>query len=97
MMSKIVVKLTLFTQIPRKHLIGSSIISFIEPARCLWLGLYYSGRMWCSIITDWVSSDILVTSGVLKINHMVPLCLIWFVNELAGVFKFEHVLFMLLA
>jgi hypothetical protein len=54
----------------------------IEPARCMWLGSYLSGRIQKIRIGDAVSKDIKVTSGVLQGSHLGPLCFFWFVNRI---------------
>jgi hypothetical protein len=45
-------------------------------------------------IDDCASRNILVMSGVTQGSHLGPLCFIWFVNELAVIFKFAHLLFL---
>jgi hypothetical protein len=65
----------------------------IEPARCMWLGSYQSGRIQKIRIGDAVSKDIKVTSGVPQGSHLAPLCFIWFVNRISEIFDNVHVLF----
>jgi hypothetical protein len=65
----------------------------VEPSRCQWLGSYFSGRIQRVKIGDCVSRDILVTSGVSQGSHLGPLCFIWFVNEIAWIFRHVRVLF----
>jgi hypothetical protein len=48
----------------------------IEPARCLWLRSYLTGRIQIIIIGDAVSKDIRVTSGVPQGSDLRPLCFI---------------------
>jgi hypothetical protein len=42
---------------------------------------------------NYVSRDILVTSGVPQGSHLGPLCFIWFVYEIAPIFEYVQVLF----
>jgi hypothetical protein len=66
----------------------------IEPARCMWLGSYKSGRIEKIRIGDAVSKDIKVTSGVQQGSHLGPLyCFIWFVNRISEIFDYVRVLF----
>jgi hypothetical protein len=65
----------------------------IEPARCLWLGSYLTGRIQKIRIGDAVSKDNKVTSGVPQGSHLGPLCCIWFVNRISEIFDYVHVLF----
>jgi hypothetical protein len=65
----------------------------IEPARCLWLRSYLTGRIQRIRIGDAVSKDIRVTSGVPHGSHLGPLCFIWFVNRISMIFDYLHVLF----
>jgi hypothetical protein len=61
----------------------------IEPARCIWLGSYLSGRIQKIWIGDAGSKDIKVTLGV----PQGPLCLIWFVNRISEILDFVSDLF----
>jgi hypothetical protein len=65
----------------------------IEPARCLWLRSYLTGRIQWIRIGDAVSKDIKVTSGVPQGSHLGPLCFIWFVNKKSVIFDYVRVLF----
>jgi hypothetical protein len=65
----------------------------IELARCMWLGSYLSKRIQKIRISDAVSKDIKVTSGVPQRNHLGPLCFIWFVNSISEIFDYVRVLF----
>jgi hypothetical protein len=65
-------------------------------SRCQWLGSYFSGRIQRVSMGDCVSRDILVTSGVPQASHLGPLCFIWFVNEIARIFRHVRVFFMLM-
>jgi hypothetical protein len=65
----------------------------IEPARCMWLGSYLSGRIQKIRISDAVSKDIKGTSGVPQGSHLGPLCFIWFVSRISVIFDYVHVLF----
>jgi hypothetical protein len=58
----------------------------IEPAQCVWLRSYLTGRIQRIRIGDAVSKDIRVTSGV-------PQVFIWFVNRISVIFDYVHVLF----
>jgi hypothetical protein len=61
----------------------------IEPARCMWLGSYRSGRIQKIRIGDEVSKYIKVISG----KNLGPLCFIWFVNRISEIFDYVGVLF----
>jgi hypothetical protein len=65
----------------------------IEPARCLWLRSYLTGRSQRIRIGDAISKDIKVTSGVPQGSHLGPLCFIWFVNRISMIFEYVRVLF----
>jgi hypothetical protein len=65
----------------------------IEPARCMWLGSYLSGKIQNKRIGDAVSKDIKVTSGVPQGIHLGPLCFIWFVNRISEILNYVYVLF----
>jgi hypothetical protein len=65
----------------------------IEPARCMWLGSYLSGRIEKIRIGDAVSKDIKVTSGVPQRSHLGPLWIIWFVKGISEIFDYVRVLF----
>jgi hypothetical protein len=65
----------------------------IEPARCLWLRSYLTGRIQKIRIGDAVSKDIRVKSGVPQESHLGPLCFIWFVNRISVIFDYVCVLF----
>jgi Reverse transcriptase (RNA-dependent DNA polymerase) len=65
----------------------------IEPARCLWLRSYLTGRIQRIRIGDAVSKDIRVTSGDPQGSHLGPLCFIWFVNRISVIFDYVRVLF----
>jgi Reverse transcriptase (RNA-dependent DNA polymerase)/Endonuclease-reverse transcriptase len=65
----------------------------IEPARCLWLKSYLTGRTQRIRIGDAVSRDVRVTSGVPQGSHLGPLCFIWFVNRISEIFDYVRVLF----
>jgi hypothetical protein len=65
----------------------------IEPARCIWLESYLSGRILKIRIGDAVSKVIKVTSRVSLGSHLGSLCFIWFVNRISEVFKFVILLF----
>jgi hypothetical protein len=58
----------------------------IEPARCLWLRSYLTGRIQRIRIGGAVSKDIRVISGVTQGSHIGPLCFIWFVNRISLIF-----------
>jgi hypothetical protein len=53
----------------------------IESTRCLWLRSYLIGRIQRTKISDAVSKDIRVTSGVPQGRYPGPLCFVWFVNS----------------
>jgi hypothetical protein len=57
----------------------------IEPARCMWVTSYLSGRIQKIRIGDAVSKDIKVTSDVPQGSHLGPLCFIWFVNRISEI------------
>jgi hypothetical protein len=61
----------------------------IEPARCIRLGSYLSGRIQKIRIGDSVSKDIKMTSG----SYLGPLYFIWFVNRILVIFDYVRVLF----
>jgi hypothetical protein len=77
----------------RHRLLLDKMSTDVEPFRCQWLGSYFSGRIQRVRMGDCVSRDILVTSGVLQGSHLGPLCFIWFVNEIARIFRHVRVLF----
>jgi hypothetical protein len=52
-----------------------------EPARCMWLGSYLSGRIQKIRISDAISKDIKVTSDVPQKSHLGPLFFILFLTE----------------
>jgi hypothetical protein len=56
----------------------------IEPARCMWLGSYQSGRIQKIRIGDTISKDI-------KGSHLGTLFYIWFVNRISEIFDYIHV------
>jgi hypothetical protein len=66
----------------------------IDPVCCQWLRSYFSGRIQRIIMGDYVSRDILITSGVRQDSHLGPLCFIWFANEIAQIFKYVRVFFL---
>jgi Reverse transcriptase (RNA-dependent DNA polymerase) len=65
----------------------------ILPAECGLLRSYFSGRTKRVRIETCVSKEIKVTSGVPQGSHLGPLWFIWFVNDIAQIFKYERVLF----
>jgi hypothetical protein len=65
----------------------------IEPARCLWLRSYLTGRIPRIRIGDAVSKDIRVTLGVPQESHLGPVCFIWFVNRISMYFDYIHTQF----
>jgi hypothetical protein len=77
----------------RHQLLLNEMSVAIEPARCMWLGSYLSGRIQKIRIGDAVSKDIKVTSGVPQGSHLGPLCFIWFVNRISEIFDYVRVLF----
>jgi hypothetical protein len=81
-----------FDRVRHQLLLNEMSVS-IEPARCMWLGSYLSGRIQKIRIGDAVSKDIKVTSGVPQGNHLGPLGFIWFVNRISEIFGYVHVLF----
>jgi hypothetical protein len=60
----------------------------IEPAQCLKLRSYLTGRMQWIRIGGAVSKDNRVTSGVLQGSHLRPLCFIRFVNRISMIFEY---------
>jgi hypothetical protein len=62
----------------------------IEPAKCIWLGSYLSGRIQKIRISDAVSKDIKVAWDVPEGSH--PLCFIGFVNTISEIFDYVCVL-----
>jgi hypothetical protein len=66
----------------RHQLLLNELSVGIEPARCMWLGSYLSGRIQKIRIGDAVSKDIKVTSNVTQGTHLEPLSFIWFVNRI---------------
>jgi hypothetical protein len=77
----------------RHRLLLAKMSTDVVPSRCQWLGSYFSGRIQRVRMGDCVSRDILVTSGVPQGSHLGPLCYIWFVNEIARIFRHVRVLF----
>jgi Reverse transcriptase (RNA-dependent DNA polymerase) len=69
------------------------VASSVEPVRCELLCSYLSGRIQRIRVGDCVSSEIYVTSGVPQGSHLVPLCFIWFVNDISRIFIYVRVLF----
>ena len=65
----------------------------VPPAECELLRSYFSGRTQRVKIGSCVSKEIKVTSGVPQGSHIGPLCFIWFVNDIAQIFKHVRVLF----
>jgi hypothetical protein len=57
----------------------------IEPARCMCLGSYQSGRIQKIRIGDAVSKDFRVTPGVQQASHFGTLSFIWFVNRISNI------------
>jgi hypothetical protein len=68
----------------------------IEPARCLWLRSYLTGRIQRIRIGDAVSRNIRVTSGVPQGSHLGPLCSIWLANFDTDIFATLLVSFVIL-
>jgi hypothetical protein len=75
----------------RYQLLLNEISVGIEPARCMWLGSYLSGRIQKIRIGDAVSRDINMTSRVPQGSLLGPLCLIWFVNRISEIFDYFRV------
>jgi Reverse transcriptase (RNA-dependent DNA polymerase) len=65
----------------------------VPSAKCGLLRSYFSGRTQRVRIGSCVSKEIKVTSGVPQGSHFGPLCFIWFVNDIAQIFKYVRVLF----
>jgi Reverse transcriptase (RNA-dependent DNA polymerase) len=65
----------------------------VPPDRGGLLRSYFSGRRQRVRIGSCVSKEIKVTSGVPQGSHLGPLCFIWFVNDIAQIFKYVRVLF----
>jgi hypothetical protein len=61
----------------------------IEPAQCLWLRSYLTGRIQRMRIGGAVSKDITVTSSVPQCLFG-PLCFIWVVNRMSMNFEYVH-------
>jgi hypothetical protein len=81
-----------FDRVRHQLLLEDMSVGF-EPARCLWLMSYLTGRIQRIRIGGAVSKDIRVTSGVPLANHLGPLCFIWFVNRISMIFEYVRVLF----
>jgi hypothetical protein len=81
-----------FDRVRHQLLLNEMSVS-IEPARCMWLESYLSGRIQKRRIGDAVSKDIKVTSGVPQRSHLGPLCFIWFFNRISEIFDYVRVLF----
>jgi hypothetical protein len=77
----------------RHQLLLNEMSMGIEPARCMWLGSYLSGRIQKIGIGDGVSNDIKGTSSVPQGSHLGPLCCIWFFNRISEIFDYVRVLF----
>jgi hypothetical protein len=61
--------------------------------RCLWLRSYSTERIQRIRISDAVSKDIRVTSGVSLGSYLGPLCFIGFVNRISVIFEYVRLLF----
>jgi hypothetical protein len=77
----------------RHRLLLDKMLTNLEPSRHQWLGSYFSGRIQRVKIDDYVSGDILITSGVSQGSHLGPLCFIWVVNGITRIFEHVRVLF----
>ena len=77
----------------RHQLILIKLALAVPPAECELLRSYFSGRTQRVKIGSCVSKEIKVTSGVPQGSHIGPLCFIWFVNDIAQIFKHVRVLF----
>jgi hypothetical protein len=83
----------IFQRRVRHQLLLNEMSVGIEPARYMWLGFYWSGRIQNIGIGDAVFKDIKVTSGVPRGSHLGLLCFIWFVNRISEIFDNVRVLF----
>jgi hypothetical protein len=74
----------------RHQLLVNEMSVGIEPARCMWLGSYLSGRIQKIRIGDAISKDMEVRR---QGSHLGPFCFIWFVNRISEIFDDVRVLF----